>query len=320
MCTRVIFFIFLIMSIAAVNAQPVKQHGKLKVAGTQLTDQYNKAVVLRGMSFGWHNWWPRFYNKESVDWLATDWKCNVVRAAMGIEPAGAYLTNPELATQKIESVIEGAIQSGIYVIVDWHSHDINTKEAKEFFTRIAKKYGQYPNLIYEIFNEPDEESWKDVKNYSEDLIATIRAIDPDNIILVGSPHWDQDIHIVAADPIKNVSNIMYTVHFYAATHKQYLRDRTDAAIKKGIPVFISESAGMEATGDGPINEAEWQNWINWCEERKVSWIVWSVSDKDETCSILEKSASSTGGWKDSDLKLSGIKAREFIRKFNQGNE
>ena len=320
MCTRVIFFIFLIMSIAAVNAQPVKQHGKLKVAGTQLTDQYNKAVVLRGMSFGWHNWWPRFYNKESVDWLATDWKCNVVRAAMGIEPAGAYLTNPELATQKIESVIEGAIQSGIYVIVDRHSHDINTKEAKEFFTRIAKKYGQYPNLIYEIFNEPDEESWKDVKNYSEDLIATIRAIDPDNIILVGSPHWDQDIHIVAADPIKNVSNIMYTVHFYAATHKQYLRDRTDAAIKKGIPVFISESAGMEATGDGPINEAEWQNWINWCEERKVSWIVWSVSDKDETCSILEKSASSTGGWKDSDLKLSGIKAREFIRKFNQGNE
>ncbi|RYY23559.1 MAG: glycoside hydrolase family 5 protein [Chitinophagaceae bacterium] len=320
MRTRVFFFIFLIMSIATTDAQPVKQHGKLKVSGTQLTDQYNKAVVLRGMSFGWHNWWPRFYNKESVDWLATDWKCNVVRAAMGIEPAGAYLTNPELATQKIESVIEGAIQSGIYVIVDWHSHDINTKEAKEFFTRIAKKYGQYPNLIYEIFNEPDEESWKDVKNYSEDLIATIRAIDPDNIILVGSPHWDQDIHIVAADPIKNVSNIMYTVHFYAATHKQYLRDRTDAAIKKGIPVFISESAGMEATGDGPINEAEWENWINWCEERKVSWIVWSVSDKDETCSILEKSASSTGGWKDSDLKLSGIKAREFIRKFNQGNE
>ncbi len=314
---RIVLFFLLSLTFAIAKAQPVKQHGKLKVVGTQLTDQNNKAVVLRGMSFGWHNWWPRFYNKQSVSWLATDWKCNVVRAAMGIEPQGAYLTNPALAIEKVESVIEGAIQSGIYVIVDWHSHNINTKDAKDFFSKIANKYGKYPNIIYEIFNEPDEESWMDVKRYSEELIATIRAIDPDNIILVGSPHWDQDIHIVAADPIKNASNIMYTVHFYAATHKQFLRDRTAAAIDKGIPVFISESAGMEATGDGPINEAEWQHWIEWCEERKVSWIVWSVSDKDETCSILKKSASSTGGWKETDLKESGIKARSFIRKFNK---
>jgi endoglucanase len=320
MTSKIILFIFLLTSVATANAQPVKEHGNLKVVGTQLTNQYNKAVVLRGMSFGWHNWWPRFYNKKSVNWLATDWKCNVVRAAMGIEPDGAYLANPKLAIEKIESVIEGAIESGIYVIVDWHSHNINTKEAKEFFTKIAEKYGKYPNLIYEIFNEPDEESWTDVKTYSEDLITTIRAIDPDNVILVGSPHWDQDIHIVAADPIKNASNIMYTVHFYAATHKQFLRDRTAAAIEKGIPVFISESAGMEASGDGPINEVEWQSRINWCEERKVSWISWSVADKDETCSILNKSASSTGGWKESDLKLSGIKAREYIRKFNQNSK
>jgi endoglucanase len=113
---------------------------------------------------------------------------------------------------------------------------------------------------------------------------------------------------------------MYTVHFYAATHKQFLRDRADAAFQKGVPIFISESAGMEASGDGPINEAEWQNWINWCEERKISWISWSVADKDETCSILKKTASSTGSWKDSDLKLSGIKAREYIRKLNQSNK
>lgn len=305
----------LIMAIA--EAQPVKRHGNLKVVGTQLTDQYNKPLVLRGMSFGWHNWWPRFYNKESVSWLASDWNCNVVRAAMGVEPNGAYLSDPKGSTAKVEAVIEGAIESGIYVIVDWHSHNINIKEAKEFFTSIARKYGKYPNLIYEIFNEPDQESWKEVKAYSEELISVIRALDPNNLILVGSPHWDQDIHLVAADPIKNATNIMYTVHYYAATHKQSLRDRSDAAYKKGIPIFISESAGMEASGDGPINEEEWKKWIDWAEERKISWITWSVSDKDESCSVLEKTASSTGGWRAEDLKQSGKKAREYIRKYNQ---
>lgn len=314
---RIIFFHFLLLILTVADAQPVKKYGDLKVVGNQLTDQNNKPVVLRGMSFGWHNWWPRFYNKETVSWLAKDWNCNVVRAAMGIEPNGAYLADPKGSTKKIEAVIDGAIESGIYVVVDWHSHNINISEAREFFTAIATKYGKYPNIIYEIFNEPDQESWQDVKKYSEELIAAIRAVDPDNIILVGSPHWDQDIHLVAADPIKDASNIMYTVHYYAATHKQPLRDRSDAAFKKGIPIFISESAGMEASGDGPLNVEEWKKWIEWAEARKISWITWSVSDKDESCSVLKKSASSTGGWKEEDLKESGIKAREYIRTYNQ---
>lgn len=311
---RKMIFLFLIVGYG-LQAQPVKEHGALQVKGTQLVDAKGQPLVLRGMSFGWHNWWPRFYNQQAVAWLASDWQCSAVRAAMGIEPDGGYKQDPAGAIAKMEAVVEGAIKAGVYVIVDWHSHNINRAEALAFFQMIAKKYGQYPHLIYEIFNEPDEESWPDVKAYSEALIAAIRAIDPDNIILVGNPHWDQDIHLVAKDPIKDVTNIMYTVHYYAATHKQSLRDRTDAAIQKGIPVFISESAGMEATGDGPLNEAEWKNWIDWAEQRKISWITWSVSDKDETCSVLKKSATSTGGWKQDDLKASGIRARAYLRSF-----
>lgn len=312
---RKIIFLLLIVSCCISQAQPVKEHGALQVKGTQLLDAKGQPLVLRGMSFGWHNWWPRFYNQQAVAWLANDWQCTVVRAAMGIEPDGGYKQDSAGAIAKVEAVVEGAIKAGVYVIVDWHSHNINRAEALHFFQKIAKKYGQYPHLIYEIFNEPDEESWPEVKAYSEALIAAIRAIDPDNIILVGNPHWDQDIHVVADDPIKDVTNIMYTVHYYAATHKQGLRDRTDAAIQKGIPVFISESAGMEATGDGPLDEAEWKRWIDWAEQRKISWITWSVSDKDETCSVLKKSAASTGGWKQSDLKASGIKARAYLRSF-----
>jgi len=311
----IVAFAFILLSLT-LYSQPVKKHGALKVEGTKLVGEDGKPVVLRGMSFGWHNWWPRFYNAGTVKWLHDDWKCNVVRAAMGVEPDQGYIKDPQGSAAKIKAVVDAAIKEGIYVIIDWHSHNINLKEAKTFFASMAAAYGKQPNVIYELFNEPDQESWPEVKAYAEEVIKTIRAIDPDNIILVGSPRWDQDIHLPAADPIKGYDNLMYTVHFYAGTHKQWLRDRTDEAIKKGLPIFISECAGMDASGDGAINYEEWQKWIDWMEARGLSWITWSVSDKDETCSVLKKSALSTGSWKETELKESGIKTREYLRKFN----
>lgn len=305
------------MFFGQIEAQFVKEHGQLSVKGTQLVDQHSKPISLRGMSFGWHSFWPRFYNQKAVAWLKKDFNCNVVRAAMGVEQGDqSYKNDPVFATSKVEAVVDGAIKSDIYVIIDWHSHNINLEEAKVFFDKMSKKYGKSPNVIYEIFNEPDEESWAEVKAYSETVISIIRKNDPDNIILVGSPHWDQDIHLPAADPIKGFDNLMYTMHFYAGTHEKWLRDRTDEAINSGLPVFISECAGMEATGDGPLNLKSWQEYIDWMESRKLSWITWSVSDKEETCSILKPSAASEGNWKDTDLKESGLKVREFLRKYN----
>ncbi len=298
------------------NSQPVKVHGHLHVEGTYLKDAQGNNVVLHGMSFGWHNWWPRFYNAGAVQWLYKDWHCSVVRAAMGVEPKGAYIDRPAWSVKKIKAVVDAAIQEGIYVIIDWHSHNIRLNEAKEFFTQLAATYNAYPNIIYEIFNEPEYQSWNEVKVYSKEIISAIRKHDSNNIILVGSPHWDQDINLVADDPLKDVTNIMYTMHFYAATHKQELRDKCDYAIKKGIPIFISESAGMEATGDGPIHFEEWNKWISWAEKNKISWVTWSVADKNETCSVLLPTANSSGNWQTKDLKESGIKTREFIRKYN----
>lgn len=315
---RNLFLLLLCFSISIIlSAQPSKNVSALKVDGTHLKDEKGNVVMLRGMSFGWHNWWPRFYNAGAVSWLKNDWSCNVVRAAMGVEPDNGYIRKKEWSVEKVKAVVDAAIKENIYVIIDWHSHNIRLQEAKEFFIEMAKTYGKFPHVIYEIFNEPERQSWADVKAYSTEVIAAIRAIDPDNIILVGSPHWDQDIHIAADDPIRGYSNLMYTLHFYAATHKQWLRDRGDYALNRGVPLFISESAGMEASGDGPLNEEEWNNWITWAEKNKISWITWSVSDKNETCSVLFPSASDNGNWKETDMKESGIKSKTLLKKYNQ---
>jgi len=295
---------------------PVALNGKLQVIGTQLSNEKGNPLVLRGASFGWHNLWPRFYNESAVAWLATDWKCNVVRASMGVGLDDSYLENPDYALQCMTKVIDGAIKQGIYVLIDFHSHKLHTAEAKTFFTGMAKKYKDTPNVIYEIWNEPDYYSWNVVKQYSWELISTIRSIDKDNLILVGSSHWDQDIDSVAGNPLLNQKNIMYTMHFYAGTHKKWLRDRTDAAIAKGIPVFISECAGMDASGDGPIDLVEWKAYLDWMDADKLSWIVWSVSDKNETCSMLLPRASSTGNWDNSLLKSWGKICRESINERN----
>ncbi len=315
---KVILFItlFSFFSLIGYTKDPVKLWGQLQVKSNQLCDQTGNPVVLRGVSYGWHNLWPRFYNRKSVKWLKKDWKCTVLRAAMGTVLEDNYIENPDFALECMEKVIKAAIKNNIYVIIDWHTYYPQKDAAKAFFSMMAQKYGKYPHVIYEIYNEPMEDSWDSVKEYATEVISEIRKYDPDNIVLIGSPHWDQDLHLVAADPLQGFDNLMYTLHFYAGTHKQGLRDVAGAAWEKGIPIFVSECAGMECTGDGPLNMEEWTSWIEWLESKKISWVNWSISDKNETCSMILPRANKNGGWDESLIKPAGRQSRKFIREYN----
>lgn len=304
----------------AVAQNPVTEYGQLQVKGTQLCDYQGRPVTLRGVSLSWHNWWPRFYNKKIMKTLKRDWHCSVVRAAMGVQPEedpkGGYNQNPGWAVSCLTPIIETAIKQNVYVIIDWHSHHMYTREAKQFFGEMAQKYGHYPHIIYEIFNEPIEDTWTDMKKYATEVISEIRKYDPDNIVLIGSPHWDQDIHLVANSPLEGFQNIMYTVHFYAATHGEDLRQRTEEAVKSGIPVFISECGFMEASGDGPVDMESTEQWIQLCERLGLSWVCWSISDKGETCSMLLPQAKSAGPWSDSVIKPYGQQVKGLLRHYN----
>ena len=291
--------------------ETVKEVPQLQVQGTVLTAA-GQPVIMRGVSFGWHNIWPRFYNKEAVKHLAEDWNVPIFRAAIGADDharadnpgiRGGYIQEPEFALECLWNVVDGAIESATYVIVDWHSHVLYREEAKDFFTAVANRYADCPNVIYELYNEPVDDSWTELKAYAEELIGLIDGISNVHpLILMGCPHWDQDINLPAEDPITIYDNLMYTVHFYAATHKQYLRDRCDAAIAAGIPIFLSECAACEATGDGPVDEESWQAWSGWAAERGISILTWSISDKNETCSMFTPAASSQGPWTDEVIK------------------
>ncbi len=170
----------------------VQIHGLLQVNGNRILDQHSAPVCFAGNSFFWSNdnWGgERYYKSEVVLWLKLDWKTTIVRAAMGVEDPGGYLDNKTANKNRVKTVVDAAIDEGLYVIIDWHSHhaEDNTNEAALFFQEMANLYGEYDNVIYELYNEPLDISWSNViKPYAISIIAAIRAIDPDNLILVGN--------------------------------------------------------------------------------------------------------------------------------------
>ena len=295
----------------------VQIHGLLQQNGNKIVDKNNEPVSFAGNSFFWSNdnWGgERYYKAEVVSWLKDDWKTTIVRAAMGVEDPGGYLDNKTANKNRVKTIVDAAIDEGIYVIIDWHSHhaEDNTNEAALFFQEMANLYGEYDNVIYEIYNEPLDISWSTIiKPYAISIIAAIRSIDPDNLIVVGTPEWSQRVDLAAADPITGYSNIAYTLHFYTVHHQQWLRDRASAALESGIALFVTEWGSIGYS----LVDSEANEWMAWCFTNKISHCNWAVNDKEEEWSILIPGASTTAGWSDDDLTKAGKLARNIIRNW-----
>ena len=300
---------------------PVERYGALQVIGTHLCDQNGKPVQLCGMSSHGLHWHGKYANKDVIKWLRDDWNCDLWRAAMYAGESGGYVNNPAIANKVIDS-IEAAIELGVYVIVDWHvlpERDplLYVKKAEEFFEKIASKYGKYPNLIYEICNEPNgkEVTWEgNIKPYAEKIIPVIRKY-CDNIIVVGTPVWSSDLMSAAASPIEGQKNIMYTLHFYAGSHGKDSRAVAARAIESGLPIFVTEWGTTQASGDGGVFEKETLEWTRFMAKNKISWANWSVNTKGEDSGALKfnKDRDAKGGWELSDLQPSGLLVRSILR-------
>lgn len=205
-----------------------------------------------------------------------------------------------------------ATELGLYVIIDWHilsDGNPNTykTQAINFFNEMSTLYKDNDNVIYEICNEPNGNvQWsKDIKPYAQEVIGEIRKIDDDAIILCGTPTWSQDVDIVADDPIQGYSNIMYTLHFYADTHRQNLRDKAQIALNKNLPLFVSEFGICDASGNGNINEQEANNWINFLNKNNISWVCWNLSNKNESSALLSSNTNKMSGWTKEELSQQG---------------
>ena len=291
----------------------VVEHGPLRVMGNRVVDADGQPIQLRGMSLFWSQW-SDFYVAKNVDVMVDDWKATVLRAALGVEGDGGYLVAPAANVAKVRALIDRAITRGIYVIIDWHDHHAqdHAAQAKTFFQEMAKTYGKQPNVIFEIYNEPMDTTWSVVKSYAEPMIQAIRSAGSQNLIVVGTPNWSQDVDIAASDAITSDKNVAYTLHFYANTHKQELRDKAKTALDRGIALFVTEWGTCGADGNGTVNEAETKTWLSFLQAQSISWANWALNNKAEACSAVQPSGGSTGPWPASQITPSGLLVKAAI--------
>ncbi|NEU28887.1 cellulase family glycosylhydrolase [Paenibacillus polymyxa] len=301
---------------AAAGTTPVERYGQLSVKNGKLVDKNGQPVQLKGISSHGVQWFGDLVNQDTMKWLRDDWGISVFRVALYTEENG-YIANPSLKN-KVNEAIEAAQKLGLYVIIDWHilsdgDPNIHKNEAKAFFNEFSTKYGHLPNVIYELANEPNGNvNWNNqIRPYASEVTQVIRAKDPDNIIIVGTGTWSQDVQDAADHPLPD-KNTMYTVHFYAGTHGQSLRDRIDYALNKGVGIFATEWGTSDASGNGGPFLNESKVWTDFMASRKISWANWSLSDKNETSAALLPVADRKGGWPDSQLTASGKFVKQAI--------
>ena len=136
--------------------------------------------------------------------------------------------------------------------------------------------------------------WSSIKSYADSMIALIRQFDKEKVILCGTPSQDREWESVAANPLKD-ENVMYTMHFAAASDGQSLREKAGAAIAKGLPLFVSEFS-LSTVDGGSINTTEGATWIDWMKVQGLSWTYASFADGSETNSALNNGACGSRSW------------------------
>ncbi len=296
-------------------SSPYDKHGDLTVTSSGIVDAQGDPFQLKGVSTHGITWFPQYVNKSTFKYLKKKWGANVIRLAVYTDTGDSYGYCSGGDKKYIEGLIDTGVKAatalGMYVVIDWHilndgNPNTHVKQAKSFFKKMSKKYASYGNVIYEIANEPNGgTTWSQVKKYAKKVIKVIRKNSKKSVIILGTPTWCQDIDVVAKSPLKGVNNLIYSVHFYAATHKEDLRDKVKSAISSGLPIIISEFGLCDASGAGSIDYAQSNAWFKLIKKYNLGYMCWNLSNKSETSSIIKSSCSKLSGFKKKNLSKSG---------------
>jgi endoglucanase len=237
---------------------------------------------------------------------------------------GGYETNPRQFTDRVHAIINRATGRGLYVIVDWHMLDpgdpfYNLDRAKTFFSEIASVHRRKSNIFYEVANEPNGVSWNRIRNYHRQIVSVIRRWHPSAIVLLGTRGWSSLGVSDGADETEVIdrpvaaTNIMYTFHFYAASHRgAYLQALSRAANQ--LPMFVTEFGTQRYTGGGANDFANAQRYIDLMARKQISWVNWNYSDDGLSGAVFKPGTCTNGTFGNgTSLKPAGRWIRRQIR-------
>lgn len=316
---------------ACLNNDYVAKWGKLKLVGNQLSSASGEPVQLRGWSTHGYQWSGKSCFDDEKDFEGMKkFGANIARIAMYVSSYEGGSVNEDW----VKNCIDWTASLGMYCLVDWHvlnpglpmnSEYINKKPG-QFFKNIAQyaKTKGYKHVLYEICNEPNEDTegniyrpqiWEDIKEYADLVLPEIASVDPDAVVIVGTPQWDQALVFPMEDPLEDTYglNVMYTFHYYACSHEVYLGGMQAAA--GNIPVFVTEWGTTEHKGQQGMCEKESDLLMNTCNggnlgNQLISWCNWSFSTEGGE----SRSLNNANNYNESTLSTSGKYIVKQLRK------
>lgn len=308
----------------------VSLHGKPKLNSIHLVDANGSPLHLVGVST--HNilTFSSCYTLSSLQHLVTQWGITAFRVTVYLEENNGYIQNPSANDAKIAELVSWCETLGVYAIIDYHVHEIGdpnhyldymgapTGHAITFWQQQANLYKDKAHVLYEIANEPNNVAWQpELVSYLNAVIAAIRAIDPETIIIAGCPHWSQHLFYPGEDGgVTNTHNVMYSFHFYAAAHgflysvvEQYSRS---------LPIFVSEWAPSSFDSITQPNLTSSDRFLALFSghlpnnPQVISSTAWNWGDKDgEEVSLMTSGACGSQSW--GSLTCAGKYLKNYVR-------
>jgi endoglucanase len=277
----------------------VSRHGEISVSNGKLVNSEGISIQLCGMSTHGLNYFDNFYTKNAIKALGSSdgWRADILRVSLYAREGG-YEKNPSYYTERVDSLVEWASAEGLYVLIDWHQlapgdPNLDIENAKIFFEHMAMTHGSKPNILFDICNEPNSDgaydsNWEEIplgytvtwnnhiKPYAETIIPIIRKYS-DNIVIVGTEQYSSRPDLVIGNEL-SFDNVMYAMHFYAASHGATFRNYVTQAVNAKIPVFVTEFGTQNYSGEGDNSSSESNKWLSLLKTHKISWCNWNYSN------------------------------------------
>lgn len=294
--------------------------GRLKVADGKLCDKKGNPVMLRGASGYGISVAESFVNEQLFSELSRDMGMNVFRLPVYTSGTGTvgYCNGGD--KDRIDTCLRNGVEyadiNDMYAIIDWHilrDMDPNKyiEDAKVFFDKFSKEFADHENIIYEICNEPNNVEWPDIVSYANEIIPIIRANDKNSLIIVGTPDWSKQLEDAFEAPLP-YDNIMYTFHFYSASHKEKYQKLVKDMSAKKLPIFVTEFGVTASSGGFPRDLEEADRWIALLEEENISYCMWSFTNFPEACSAIRRQCLKYNGFTDDDYSETGLWLKKTI--------
>jgi uncharacterized protein (TIGR01370 family) len=259
----------------------------LRVEGTKLLAKDGQEVRLRGVSIADPHPLGAEFKRDHFELLARGWRANCIR--IPVHP-GTWKSKGAAAYDKLlDDAIGWCREFGLWTIVDYHGignprtgkaqkdkpeYDSSMDLARQFWRHVAGRYGNRPGVLYEVFNEPMQITWAELKPLAAELVSIVREGAPDSVVIVPSPDYSYDLRGAAADPLE-AKNLLYSWHAYPVRGTSW--DPYLAEARKKLAIFATEW-GFDLNGDAVTTgstdgfglpllnmmDASGIHWTAWC--------------------------------------------------------